>query len=100
MLDCYIPYGYLANELSQKFDAKIFAFQNVKEKNIINLIRYYMMLLNPLSRFNIYKSFGVKKLISFFSNDEKTKIRINSEFNKVLKNTKSKRQFEKLKILR
>lgn len=98
MLDCYIPYGYLANELSQKFDAKIFGFQNVKEKNIINSIRYFMMLLNPLSRFNIYKSFGVKKLIAFFSNDKKTKIKINSEFNKILKNMKSKRHFEKLKI--
>ena len=91
MLDCYIPYAYLTSQLSKKFNAKILAFSNIKEKNFINFTRYFLMLLNPLSKFSIYKSFGVGKLIYFILNDKKTKQKIDSKFKTILKKTKSKK---------
>ena len=98
MLDCYIPYAYLTSQLSKKFNAKILAFSNIKEKNFINFTRYFLMLLNPLSKFSIYKSFGVGKLIYFILNDKKTKQKIDSKFKTILKKNKNKKYFEKLKI--
>ena len=98
--DCYIPYAFLSNKLSEKYNANIIAFNDLRKKNTINLIKYYIVILNPLSAYNLYRSFGTKSLISlistkFICNHKRI---IEKKFNNIFNNIKTKKQFEKLKI--
>ena len=74
--ESYIPYSYIISKLSEKFDAKIVAFTDLRKKSILKIIKLFLMKIYPLSTFSIYKSFGVIDIFYFISLNERLKKRL------------------------
>ena len=96
--DCYIIYSYFISHLSKKYDSRVLGFQDLKKISSLNILRIILMKMNPISKFNIYKSFGVENIIYFFSIDKNQKKIIDKKYQHIIKNTTNKKKFEKLRI--
>ena len=57
-----IPFSYFANVLSKKYNADIYSYK-VNYYNFFQKIRFIIKNLYLVGNYNIYKSFGTKKLI-------------------------------------
>ena len=96
--ESYIPYSYFISKLSEKFDAKIVAFTDLRKKSILKIIKLFLMKIYPLSTFSIYKSFGVIDIFYFISLNERLKKKINQKYKMLISKINDKREFENLKI--
>lgn len=96
--DCYLVYSYFSSELAKKFNAKIIGFTSLKDKTIKNIIKFCLIRLNPLSRLNMYRSFGVDDFIHYISLDKFLKDKVDRTYHAITKKIKNKKEFENLKI--
>lgn len=88
-----IAYGYLANILSEKFQARIVAFSESKTSGWKSIIRRVFESNNK----KIYRSFNVNKFIEVSLDKEKKK-KASVLFNKVYPQLKTKSDIERLTI--
>ena len=57
-----VPFSYIANVLAEKYNAEIIGYKNFN-RNFLSKIKILLQKIWFLSNWNIYRSFGVKKLI-------------------------------------
>lgn len=97
----HIIKSYVANVVSKKYNAKIYAFENYTlianefEKNFIQKIFQKFLIFFSLGSFGIYQSFGVQKFI--VPQLKKKKINLKKQ-NLIFNQLKNKSDFLKLKI--
>jgi len=93
-----IPWAYFISYLSNKYNAKIVAYNNLTLVSKYKLLRYKLSFLLIFNSINFYRIMGVQKFIFFFQNSKKRKKETIQVYKKILKKIKNKHDIENIKI--
>ncbi len=97
MASSHISYSYLANALSQRNKACVVGYIPGKIKGLVKRLLANIELMTNIYPYNIYRSFGVKDIFYATSNKD-DKVQINTVYNSILENLKTKKDVEDIVV--
>jgi hypothetical protein len=93
----HIPYSYLANVLSSKYNARLVLFKADIALNFFKIIIFQLFFFFSAFPFSIYKSFGTSSNVLFIFN-KKIRVRSLVLLKEILKKIKSKEDILEIKL--